>query len=191
VSKKSDTNNQFFSSNYNPDKRCVYFLGKDIDEESASEFIKNLIELDSASKETITIYLNSGGGDLIQALAMYDAMKLCKSRIKVFVIGQASSAASLILQAAHVRIMSENSHIMIHIGQESYEENHPRNLERWLEYSKVLENKMINIYLSNIRRIKKRYTKHQLISLLQFDTILTPNKALELGLVDMVESNWR
>lgn len=147
--------------------------------------IKNLHILDSSSGD-ITIKLNSEGGDVTQAKAIYDAVKSCKNHVTMVVYGQASSAASIILQAADRRVMSQNSYIMLHVGEEGYSSNHPRNIDVWHKYSRDTEKWMEDVYLSKIKQKKPRYTRNQLKSMITFDKILYPKDALLLGLIDEI-----
>lgn len=164
--------------------RTLLITGEVNDDLYAST-IKNLHALDSTSG-TINIKLNSEGGDVIAGRAIYDAIKNCKNHVRITVYGQASSAASFILQSADERIMTESSYLMLHVGEEGHAQNHPKNVRRWDEFYRKLETWMENIYLQKIKQKKKRYTRNQLKSVLLFDTILNPKEALEMGLIDII-----
>jgi ATP-dependent protease ClpP protease subunit len=147
--------------------------------------IANLHILDSTTG-AITIKLNSEGGDVVAGRAIYDAIRNCKNEVRCIVYGQASSAASFILQAADIRVISDNAYLMLHVGEEGHPENHPRNIEKWHKFNRDLEAWMEDVYLKKIKEKKKRFTRNQLKSMLQWDKILKPKEALELGLVDAI-----
>lgn len=166
--------------------RTIEIVGS-IDEDQYKKTIRNIHILDS-STGTINIKLNSEGGEVIQARAIYDAIRSCKNMVRIIVYGQASSAASFILQAGDERIMTPHSYLMIHVGlgQSANPEAHPREKEAWDQFDRDTEEWMEEIYLKKIKEVKKRYTRNQIKSLLQFDKILYPKAAIEMGLIDKI-----
>jgi len=93
--------------------------GEDIGPKTASDAIKALLYLDKGktAENTIKILLNSSGGSVFDGLAIYDAIRACKSFIHIHVIGQCASIATAILQAGDLRTASPNSWLMVHNGQ--------------------------------------------------------------------------
>jgi ATP-dependent Clp protease protease subunit len=160
------------------------FFEEEIDDESAKKLTRRIKMLDNFSTP-ITIILDSPGGDVYKARKIYDAIKLCQNEVIIVVEGEASSSASLILQAADERMITTNSYIMIHKGQEGYD-GHPSNNERWREYNDSIAKWMEDVYLEKIKQKKKKFTRNQLKSLLVFDTIFTPKKCLEFNLIDQI-----
>lgn len=184
--KINDHIDAFHSSGLYQPTRTIVLTGE-INEAKYDQLLKNIHALDATSG-TINIKLNSEGGELTQCRAMYDTIKGCKNHVRITVYGQASSSGSILVQAADERIMSENSYMMIHIGhgQSADPESHPIILERWNAYDELMETWMQDVYLKKIKQKKPRFTRNQLKSLLNFDTILTPKQALELGLIDLI-----
>lgn len=172
---------------YLPDRSITIF--GDIDETMFKKVWNNLHHLDS-STGGINIFINSGGGCVTQGFAIYDCIKGCKNFVRIMVYGECSSMASVILQAADERIMSPNSSLMIHIGSEEYPEDHALNIKRWIEYSETLEEKTNQIYLEKIKQKKNNFGIKSLQKLLTFDTILSPQEAIDLGLVDRIEEHF-
>lgn len=166
--------------------RTIMITGE-VDRAMYERVIKNIHALDS-TKGDINIKLNSQGGDVIQGRAIYSAIKSCKNHVNMIVYAEACSAASFILQAADTRIMTEESYIMIHVGSGSSADvdAHPRVKEAWDKFDQYLETWMEDVYLKKIREKKKRFTRNQIKSMLQFDKILHPKDALELGLIDKI-----
>lgn len=83
---------------------------------TAARFIKNLHIVESLSLDPITIHLNTSGGDVIQGMAIYDAILNSKCHITIKVFGECMSIGSVILQAADDRVLLPNSCVMFHSG---------------------------------------------------------------------------
>ncbi|MEI6588066.1 MAG: ATP-dependent Clp endopeptidase proteolytic subunit ClpP [Candidatus Moraniibacteriota bacterium] len=95
----------------------IIFLGSPIDDVSANIIIAQLLFLDSQNaKEDIKLYINSPGGSVTSALAIYDTMQFVKADVSTICIGIAASAAALLLSsgAKGKRIALPNSEVMIH-----------------------------------------------------------------------------
>ncbi len=161
------------------------FLTGEVGIEMYENVITNLHILDT-QPGTVKIYINSGGGDVTQAWAIYDAIRAMKCMVRCVVFGEASSAASLILQAGDDRILTPNSEMMIHVGEEGYEQNHPKNVENWFMRSREVEEKMKDVYLKRIKEKKPRFTKKKFEELWMFDKILKPKESVALGLADKI-----
>ena len=164
------------------------FLTGEVSDSMHDTALKNLHALDNMStNKTINIYINSEGGSLDACMAIYDAIRGCKNFVRGVVNGQASSSASLILQACDTRLITPSSYMLIHLGTESYPEDHPLNIKRQIEKSDRDEKWAVDVYLRQIKKKHPRYTKTKLDKLLQFDSILNSKEALELGLVDEIK----
>lgn len=151
----------------------------------AEKAVKNLLILDSASSEPITIILNNPGGDFYHGMAIYDAIKKCQSHVTARVFGYAMSMGSIILQAADERIMSPGSRQMIHYGQESFD-GHSKTARKWLIESDKINDWMEQVYLTRLREKNPKFTLKRLKSMLDHDTFLTAQESVELGLADKV-----
>lgn len=98
-------------------KDRIIFLGGPIDDAVANSVIAQLLFLDSQSdKEDIKLYINSPGGQVTSALAIYDTMQYVKADVSTICIGLAASAAALILTAGAKgkRIILPNGEVLIH-----------------------------------------------------------------------------
>lgn len=88
-----------------------------VDWRCANTFIRNLSILEFMGRAKITVHmLLVPGGDYDTGMAIYNAIKSCKSYVKIIVHGAANSMSSVILQAADWRVLSPNSSIMLHHG---------------------------------------------------------------------------
>lgn len=98
-------------------KDRIIFLGSPIDDVVANSVIAQLLFLDSQnSKEDIKLYINSPGGAVTAALAIYDTMQYVKADVSTICVGMAASAAALLLSAGAKgkRIILPNGEVMIH-----------------------------------------------------------------------------
>ncbi len=92
-------------------------MGGTVDSQMANIIIAQLLFLDSQnSKEDIKLYVNSPGGEVSAALAIYDTMQYVKSDVATICIGMAASAAAAILAsgAKGKRSILPNGEVMIH-----------------------------------------------------------------------------
>ncbi|MBS3908733.1 MAG: ATP-dependent Clp endopeptidase proteolytic subunit ClpP [Actinobacteria bacterium] len=95
----------------------IIFLGTPVDDNVANLVIAQLLHLESDDPEKdISIYINSPGGVVTAALAMYDTMQYIKPDVSTICIGQAASAAALLLAAGapNKRYALTNARILIH-----------------------------------------------------------------------------
>lgn len=150
----------------------------------AERVIKALHLLDQKD-EPITIIMNNPGGDWYHGMAIYDAIKGCKSHVTVKVYGMAMSMGSLILQAADERILTPNARFMIHYGYMGFE-GHSKTFDKWAEENKKLNGEMEQILLARIRQKNANYSLKQLQELLDHDTILNSQETVNLGLADKI-----
>jgi ATP-dependent Clp protease protease subunit len=98
-------------------KDRIIFLGGPIDDGVANAVIAQLLFLTSQnSKEDIRIYINSPGGQVTSALAIYDTMQYVKPDVSTICVGMAASAAALLLTAGKKgkRLILPNGEVMIH-----------------------------------------------------------------------------
>lgn len=179
----------FFSSNLHVPSRTLY-IGGDISETMTENVIKSLKILDEASSETISLIMNSPGGELINSFAIYDFIRNCRSYVVITVYGYAMSGGSLILQAADERILSENSSFMIHFGSDGYAGEHTTFLKT-AEESKRLRSIMMDIYLEKIHEVNPEYKRSTLRKLLETDSYFSAKDVVELGLADKIIGKGR
>jgi len=157
----------------------------------SSYFMKNIEILESMNHDPITILFSSGGGDIIQGMAIYDRIKSSPCHVTVKVFGCAMSMGSIILQAADDRVMSRNSSLMFHDGT-SYAagNNHEtRNMANFMfDYGKRIDTILFNKI--NEKRDKDN-TAH--MSRRTFDDLslksqwMFAERAVKEGLADRIE----
>ena len=164
------------------DERII-FLGTQIDDMSANDVMAQLLTLESADPDRdISIYINSPGGSFTALTAIYDTMTFIRPDIQTTCLGQAASAAAIILAAGTPgkRFALANSRILIHQpsteggGQASDVEIQAREVMR-----------MRSLLESMLAQHSNR-TLEQVGKDIERDKILTAEEAVEYGLVDRV-----
>lgn len=98
-------------------KDRIIFIGGPIDDAVANLVIAQLLFLDNENpKSDIQLYINSPGGVVTAGMAIYDTMQYVKADISTICIGQAASAAAILLAAGQKgkRFALPNSRVMIH-----------------------------------------------------------------------------
>jgi len=156
------------------------------DSQMAERVIKGLAILDQ-KEEPITIIMNNVGGDHYHGMAIFDAIKCCKSHVTIKVFGHAFSMGSIILQAADERILAPNSRVMIHYGSDGGNMN-AKDLQARAKEGERLDKLVEDIYLQKIREKLPNYSREELRRILIVDTYMSPAEAVELGLADEILS---
>ena len=162
----------------------------DVNQASVNRVMANMHILENLDKhKPITLILNSYGGDLFQALALYDYIRGMTCEVNIQAIGACMSAATIILQAADRRLISDNCTFMMHIGTSSYDD-HSSNVRNWVKYEdKTPTPKMKEIYAYRIKRKHNESDKkldERIDNMLTHDHIFTADQVVELGLADEV-----
>jgi ATP-dependent Clp protease protease subunit len=95
----------------------IIFLGVQIDDASANDVMAQLICLEGSDPDRdITMYINSPGGSFTSLMAIYDTMQYLRPDISTFCLGQAASAAAVLLSAgtAGKRFALPNTRVLVH-----------------------------------------------------------------------------
>ena len=163
----------------------IIFLGVQVDDASADDIMSQLIVLESQDPDRdITLYINSPGGSFTALTAIYDTMQYVKPEIQTVCLGQAASAAAVLLAAGTKgkRLALPNARVLIHqpamsggdYGQASdieIQANEVLRMRTWLEDTIALHSNK---------------TSEQVQKDIERDKILTAQQALEYGLIDQV-----
>jgi ATP-dependent Clp protease protease subunit len=163
----------------------IIFLGVQVDDASADDIMAQLLVLESQDPDRdITMYINSPGGSFTAMTAIYDTMQYIRPQIQTVVLGQAASAAAVLLAAGAPgkRLALPNSRVLIHQpsagesgrGQASDIEIQAKEIMRLREW---LEETLSKHSKRSVSEVK---------SDLDRDKILIASEALEYGLIDQV-----
>lgn len=164
-------------------KERIIFLGSQVDDVSANDVMAQLLYLESEDPDRdISIYINSPGGSITSMTAIYDTMQFVRPDVQTICMGQASSAASLLLAAGAPgkRFALANSRILLHQpsaqgeGQSSDLEIQAREI---LRMRSLLE----RLYSNHTGR-----SEGQIRVDIERDKILSAEEAREYGLIDEV-----
>lgn len=116
-----------------------------VDYRMATSFIKNIRALDASKSDPILIHMHSLGGNWGDGIAIFDAIKLCRSHVTMLVYGQAESMSSIILQAADTRVMMPSSYFMSHYGSSDCSGSY-LDAQNWAKFEQVILEHMLDIY---------------------------------------------
>ena len=164
-------------------KERIIFVGTPIDDGVANVVMAQLLHLESEDPDRdISIYINSPGGSFTALTAIYDTMQFVKPQIQTICMGQAASAAAVLLAAGTKgkRLALEHARVLIHQpsgggeGQSSDIEIQAREIMRMR---------------SQLEEMLARHTGRDLEQIrtdIERDKILTPHEAVEYGLIDEV-----
>ena len=176
--KRQDPYNKLFEDR-------IIFLGVQVDDASADDIMAQLLVLESQDPDRdITMYINSPGGSFTAMTAIYDTMQYIRPQVQTVCLGQAASAAAVLLAAGAPgkRLALPNARVLIHQpstgdagrGQASDIEIQAREIMRLREWLEETLSKHSKRSLAEVNKDIDR------------DKILTANEALEYGLIDQV-----
>lgn len=93
----------------------ILFMNGPLEDDTADKLVAQLLSLDAESDDDIMLYINSPGGIITGMFAIYDTMRLLRSKVNVRCIGLAASAGAFLLcSGTGHRQATENARIMIH-----------------------------------------------------------------------------
>ncbi|MCC3765378.1 ATP-dependent Clp protease proteolytic subunit [Glycomyces sp. TRM65418] len=162
----------------------IIFLGSPVDDTSANDIMSQLIVLEGNDPERdIIMYINSPGGSLTALMAIYDTMQYVRPDIQTVCMGQAASAAAVLLAAGTPgkRTALPNSRVIVHqpategtFGQASDMEIQAREIMRMRDQLENILSRHTGQPVEKVRRDIER------------DKIFTAEEAVEYGIVDNV-----
>ena len=175
--------------NHNPYTKLfeerIIFLGVQIDDTSADDVMAQLLCLEQMDPDRdISIYINSPGGSYTAMTAIYDTMAFVKPDVQTVCLGQAASAAAVLLAAgtAGKRFALPHARILIH---QPYSEGQGQGSDLEIQANEILRmrTEMEGIIAEHTGR-----DIEQIRSDIERDKILTATDAKEYGIVDDVIS---
>jgi ATP-dependent Clp protease protease subunit len=162
----------------------IIFLGVQIDDASANDVMAQLLVLESTDPDRdITMYINSPGGSFTSLMAIYDTMQFVRPEIQTVCLGQAASAAAVLLAAGTPgkRMAVPNARILIHqpamegvYGQVSDLEIQAREIQRMRS---LLESTLAHHTSQSEEQIRADIDR---------DKILTAPEAKDYGIIDEI-----
>ena len=164
-------------------KERIIFLGEPIDDAVANTLIAQLLFLDAEnSKEDIKLYINSPGGSVTSAMALYDTMQHVKADVATICLGQAASAAAVLLAcgAKGKRFSLPNARVLIHQvmgGVEGQQTDVEIQAKEMLRIKNQLNQILARHTGQNVKKIETDTNR---------DYFMTPEEAKKYGIVDKI-----
>ena len=161
----------------------IIFLGVQIDDASADDVMAQLLVLESLDPDRdISMYINSQGGSYTAMTAIYDTMQFIKPQIQTICLGQAASAAAVVLAAGSPgkRFALPHARILIH---QPYTEGGGQGSDIEIQANEILRMR------SEMEGILAKHTGKKLADVqkdIERDKILTAEDAQKYGIIDQV-----
>jgi ATP-dependent Clp protease protease subunit len=162
----------------------IIFLGVQIDDASANDVMAQLLTLESMDPDRdIVMYINSPGGSFTAMTAIYDTMQFVRPDIQTVCLGQAASAAAVLLSAGTPgkRMALPNSRIIIH--QPATEGGYGQGSDIEIQAREILRMRTL---LEELLARHSGQTPDKVRKDIDRDKILTADEAKGYGLVDQV-----
>ncbi|WP_223927860.1 ATP-dependent Clp protease proteolytic subunit [Arachnia rubra] len=160
----------------------IIFLGTPISDDIANAVMAQLLCLQSMDAERqISIYINSPGGSFTALTAIYDTMRYIKPDIQTVCLGQAASAAALLLAAGTKgkRLALPNSRILIH--QPATEGGYGQSSDLEIQAREIMR---IRELMEKMLAADTGQTPEKVSRDIERDKYLTAQEAVEYGIVD-------
>jgi ATP-dependent Clp protease, protease subunit len=167
----------------------IIFLGTPISDDVANAVMAQLLCLQSMDTDRdISIYINSPGGSFTALTAIYDTMRYIKPDVQTVCLGQAASAAAVLLAAGTKgkRLALPNSRILIH--QPATEGTYGQASDLEIQANEILR---LRSLLEEMLAEQTGKTVEEISHDIERDKILTAQQAVEYGLVDNVLESLR
>jgi ATP-dependent Clp protease protease subunit len=162
----------------------IVFLGTQIDDAAANDVMAQLLCLESTEPDRpISMYINSPGGSLTAMTAIYDTMRYIRPTVHTYCLGQAASAAAVLLAAGAPghRSVVPNSRVLIHQPSIDVVRGQTSDLE---------------IYAAEVSRLRRQLeealaegtgqTVERIHADIERDLVLTADEAVAYGLADNI-----
>ena len=165
----------------------IVFMGVQIDDASADDIMAQLLVLESQDPDgLITMYINSPGGSFTALTAIYDTMQYIKPQVQTVCLGQAASAAAVLLAAGSPgkRLALPNVRVLIHQPAMEGVQGQASDIEIVAD-----EIDRMRAWLEDTLASHTGRDRDLVHADLERDKILTATQALEYGIVDQVLSS--
>lgn len=163
-------------------ERVIFLLGQ-VEDHMANLVVAQLLFLESENPDKdIHLYINSPGGVVTAGLAIYDTMQFIKPDVSTLCIGQAASAAALLLAAGAEgkRFCLPNARVMIHQPLGGYQ-GQASDIEIHARETMVIKEKLNKILAEHTKK-----TPDQILADTDRDNFMSAYQAKDYGLVDNV-----
>jgi ATP-dependent Clp protease, protease subunit len=162
----------------------IIFLGVQIDDASANDVMAQLLVLESTDPDRdILMYINSPGGSFTSLMAIYDTMQYVRPEITTVCLGQAASAAAVLLAAGTPgkRLAVPNARILIH--QPATEGGYGQSSDIEIQAREILR---IRSLMEGMLSTDTGKSPEEVSRDIERDKYLTAEQALEYGIIDEI-----
>lgn len=163
----------------------IIFLGVQVDDASADDIMAQLLVLESQDPDRdIMMYINSPGGSFTAMTAIYDTMQYIKPEVQTVCLGQAASAAAVLLAggAPGKRLALPNARVLIH-QPSSGQSGHGQASDIEIQAAEIMR---MREWLENTLAKHSQQSPEQVKKDIDRDKILSAAEAFEYGLIDQV-----
>jgi len=161
----------------------IIFVGQAIDDTVANDVMAQLLTLESMDPDRdIMMYINSPGGSFTALTAIYDTMQFVRPDVMTICLGQAASAAAVLLAggAKGKRMALENARILIH---QPYSEGGGQGSDIEIQAAEIMRMRSL---LEKMLAKDSKKTVEEVSKDIERDKILTAAEAVEYGIIDQV-----
>ncbi len=161
----------------------IIFLGTAIDDHVANLVVAQLLHLESENPDAdISLYINSPGGDMTGLFAIHDTMRFINPDVSTFCVGQAASAAAVLLAAGAPgkRYALPNSRVLIH-QPHGGAQGQSTDMELAVAEMVEMRRRMVQILVDATGQTAARVTAD-----IDRDYIVRGDQAVEYGLIDHI-----
>ena len=139
------------------------------------------------SDKALDIFINSNGGSVFSALAIYNMIKRHKGAVTITVAGMAASAATIITSVPNARvIMPSGSMMMVHAPSAYAGQANAAQLRSLADTLDKIGGSIVDIY-----KQKTDQSEETLVEMMSTDTYLTASEAVELGFADEIDNSFQ
>ena len=169
----------YFRTSMDPNSRCIWVT--EIDDDAHTDILKAVKFLESVSMEPITVYVDSYGGSMYEALAIYDVLTTSPCTIKTIGVGKVMSAGVIVLLSGSIVEAYRNTTFMLHeVAAQSGGKT--SEIENELKETKRLQEILLDI-LNSVNQKGKDWWNRKIKSI---DVYFTTEEALSIGIIDGV-----
>lgn len=151
-------------------------------EATSTRFAEELAELGGRD---VVVRINSRGGDVFAAQAVYNQLRRYSGRVDVTIDGMAASAATIIACAGQTVTMPDNTTYLIHNPMNmlfgAYTETE---LKSMADALKIVKQTIVNVYK---KKCGDKISEEEIVKMMDEETILTADEALQYGFVDSID----
>jgi len=161
----------------------IVFLNGEVNDATSALFCAQLLFLEADNpKKPINLYINSPGGVVTSGFAMYDTMRYIKSPVHTLCMGTARSMGSFLLMAGEPGERAALPNASLHVHQPlGGVQGQASDILIHAEEIRQTKHRMIRLYAEHCRR-----TYEEVERTLDRDHFMTPEEALEWGLIDRI-----